>query len=423
MEHELAPADTALDRGARRPHPVVFSLLIVPFGATSGFVGVALAFLATRVGLTVEDGAALIAVSLFPNVWKFFWAPVGDKTLTRKRWYLLGATACAVSMGAMATVPLGPQTLTLMKVIIALSSVAATFVGFSVEGMVAHLTPPEERGRVSGWFQAGNLGGSALGGALGLFLLTHLPSPWMAGTILAALTLACAIPLLWIPEVPADKGGETLGHTIRHIGTDLWAVIESRKGLLCAILCFVPVGTGAAGGVLTQAEVAAHWGAGDHEVELVQGLLTGIVSIIGCLLGGTLCSRLFNARVGYTVFGGLMAVVTALMAMAPANVGTYVGFSVAYAFATGLCYAAFSAFVLDAIGSGHAATKYNGFASLSNLPIWYMGLLLASAETKWGPSGMLWVESACGVLGIAVFAVLALALRERAPAAAPSVAT
>ncbi len=401
-----------LDIPRRMPHPIVFLFLIVPFGATSGFVTVALAFLATRVGLTVEQGASLVAANMFPQTLKFLWAPVGDKTLTRKRWYLIASILSAVGIFAMATVPLGPKTLLLMTGIILLTSVAATFQGFAVEGLVAYLTPPEQRGRVSGWFQAGNLGGSGIGGGLGLWLLQELPSPWMAGSILAVLLMGCAIPLFWVEDITADVSRGSALNAVTDVVVDLVDALKSRKGILCAVLCFVPIGTGAASSVLAQSEVAAFWKAGAHEVELTQGMLTGAISMVGCMVGGWACSRFFNARVGYALFGGFMALITVAMALSPMNVPSYVGYSLVYNFAAGLCYAAFSAFVLDAIGTGHAATKYNMFASLSNVPIWYMGLVLARAETRWGPAGMLYAESVLGAIGIAVFAAIAVALRR-----------
>jgi MFS family permease len=399
---------------ARPPHPLVYTILIVPFGATAGFVGVALAFLATRVGLEVTDGAALVAWSNFPNVWKFFWSPVGDKTLTRKRWYLLSCALCAVGMFAMATLPLGPSTMSTMTIIVVVTSVAATFLGFAVEGLIAALTPAPERGNVSGWYQAGNLGGNGIGGGLGLYLLNELPAPWMAGSILAVLTLACAIPLAFVDEVPhATEQGSIAGAVIE-IGRDVWRTITSRDGALGALLCFLPVATGAAASVLAQAEVAEHWGAGAHEVELSQGLLTGFVSMIGCLAGGAICQRV-NARAAYAIFGGAMAAVTAAMAIAPATPTSYVGFTMVYAFVTGLSYAAFSALVFDAIGhEGHAATKYNGFASLSNAPIWYVGWLLGQVASASGPSAMLYVESGLGVIGIVIFAIASYLLPARA---------
>jgi hypothetical protein len=349
---------------------------------------------------------------MFPNVWKFLWAPVADKTLSRKRWYVISVFVSAVGMFAMATLPLSPATLPMMNVIILLTSVASTFTGFSVESIVAHVTPPHERGSVSGWFQAGNLGGSGLGGGLGLYLLEHLPSPWMAGALLALATLVCILPLRWVPSVPRERSEGTLAHAVGDVARDLWDVLRSREGTLCAVLCALPIGTGAAAGVLSQAEVAAHWGAGPHEVALVQGFLTGVISMVGCLVGGWACMRL-SPRVAYAIFGGLMAATSALMAASPATVAAYVGFSLVYAFVTGLCYAAFSAFVLSAIGAGHAATKYNGFASLSNLPIWYTGLVLAWADTHWGPAGMLTFESVLAVLGIALYLVAVLTLSAR----------
>ncbi|MBI1949505.1 MAG: MFS transporter [Deltaproteobacteria bacterium] len=405
-----------LDDGRRPPHPFWYTLLIVPFGASNGFVTVALAFLATKHGLTVEQGATLVAASMFPNVWKFFWAPVGDKTLTRKRWYLVSTGLVAATLFALSVIPLGPSTLGVLWAVILLSSVAATFVGFSVESIVAHTTPPSHRGSVSGWFQAGNLGGSGIGGGIGLWLLNNTPSPWTAGGIMAALMCACALALRFVPEVPAERSAGGVLHAVKHVSVDLWQVMKSRNGILCAVLCFVPVGTGAAGAVLAQAEVAALWGAGENEVALVQGFLTGGVSMAGCLAGGFLCSKVVNPRVGYAIFGALMAVVTAAMAFSPMTVAMFVTYNIAYAFVTGLCYAAFSAFVLDAIGAGHAATKYNGFASLANAPIWYTGLVLATAETRGGAKGLLLTESLMGVGGIALFFVAVVVVgRTRRP--------
>lgn len=396
-------------------HPVVFTVLIVPFGIPLGFVSVALAFLATRRGLTVQQGAELIATFMAPQVWKVAWAPIADTTLSRRRWYLLALVACAAGMFAMAALPLGPSTLWLLEAVILATSVATTFVGFAAEAMIAHLTAPEDRGRVSGWFQAGNLGGTLVGGGLSLWLLEHLPSGWETGVILAALLLAPAAVLPLLPDVPAEPRTGSLAGEIRLVLRELWDILRSRAGALSAVLCFVPVGSGAASGVLAQAEVAAHWQAGAAQVELVQGLLGGVCSMVGCVVGGYGCRRL-GSRMAYVVFGALMAAVALAMAFGPPTPATYVAGNLAYFFTTGLSYAAFSAVVLDVIGAGRAATKYNSFASLSNTPIWYMGLLLAAAETRFGPSGLLYAECAAGVAGILVFAACAAWRRPRVAA-------
>ena len=93
------------------------------------------------------------------------------------------------------------------------------------------------------------------------------------------------------------------------------------------------------------------------------------------------------------------------MGVCPATVTMYVVWSLAYAFTVGLAYAAFTALVLDAMGRGSAATKYNVFASLSNFPLWWLGLLLGFAADRWGARKMLFIEAAFGVASVVVFAI------------------
>jgi hypothetical protein len=182
----------------------------------------------------------------------------------------------------------------------------------------------------------------------------------------------------------------------------LWAMLRTRGGLLSAVLCVLPVGTGAAQVVLTQSRVAAVWGAGVEQVALVQGLLSGVVTTVGCFVGGALCQRL-HPRTAYASIGLALAAVAVAMGVAPATVAMYVVWNFVYAFTVGLAYAAFTALVLEAMGTGSAATKYNVFASLSNFPLWWLGLLLGVAAEKWGARRMLFTEAAIGAAGIVVF--------------------
>ncbi|MCA9493815.1 MAG: MFS transporter [Myxococcales bacterium] len=407
--------------GAPQPriHPSAYMALILPFGATGGFVGVSLAYLATKNGLSVEQGALLVSASMFPNVWKFLWAPIADITLTRKRWYAIACTLCAIGMTGMATIPLGPSTLTLLMGVIAITSFAATFLGFAVEGLLAHLTTPEDRGRYSGWFQAGNLGGNGIGGGIGLTLLTRFPDqPWVAGIVLGVLTILCCVPLLFMPDVPAEAA-DSVGGTVKKVAGDLWGMLKSPAGMLCGVVSFVPVGTGAAQSVLTQAEVAAYWGATEVHVAWVQGFLTGFLAMGGCFMGGWMASRL-STRTAYVVSGLMLGVVAVIMAVTPAVPLTYVVLNLMYSTVTGICYATWTGLVLETIGAGAAATKYNGFASLSNTPIWYMGLLLAVAQGRFGTRGMLITEAVMAVIGLSIFGLVSMAVRRYGPPEQPA---
>lgn len=403
------------------PHPSAFAILVIPFGAMGGFVGVALAFLCTKHQLTVQDGALLIASGMFPHVWKFLWGPIADTTLTRKRWYVLSCALCALGVFALAAIPLNKHNLLTLQIVNFVANLACTFLGMSVEGLMAHSTPPDKRGTAGGWFQAGNLGGYGLGGGAGLWMATHLPNsdhplPWISGAIIAAAFLACIAALKLVPAAPPHARGESLVGAVRHVAFELWHTIKSRGGFFCAILCIIPINTGAASGVLVQAEVAAKWNADEKIVSVVNGWLSGLFSAIGCLVAGYICNR-FGSRKVYAAVALLMAATSASMALAPFTPTTYVAFLLLYTFVLGMSYAAFTGFVLDAIGNTAAATKYNAFASLSNAPITYMGLILAWSQGQWGEKGMLLTEAGVAIGALLVLgAVAAVVLPKSRPA-------
>jgi hypothetical protein len=72
----------------------------------------------------------------------------------------------------------------------------------------------------------------------------------------------------------------------------------------------------------------------------------------------------------------------------------------------GLSYAGFTAFTLEAIGKGAAATKYNIFAALSNTPIYLMTYIVGIAYAKSGGTAMLNTEAAYAIGAIALFVLL-----------------
>src|SRR5437773_3436998 len=100
------------------PHPLVFMILILPFGVMSGYLTVAVAYLLTQAGVSVEQVAVLIAISFIPQTWKFMWAPIADTTLTRKSWYLIAAVISAVGIYATGAVPADGKFMPLLYVVV-----------------------------------------------------------------------------------------------------------------------------------------------------------------------------------------------------------------------------------------------------------------------------------------------------------------
>jgi MFS family permease len=400
----------------RRTHPSVFLFLIVPFGAMGGYLSVAIGYQLTQAGVSVEEVAALIAASYIPQTWKFLWAPVADTTLSRKTWYALAGLVSALGIFVTGAVPADAASLPLLYAAVLISNVASTFLAMATESLMVYNTPPELQGRAGGWFQAGNLGGNGLGGGAGLWLAQTLPDPWMAAAVIAVVCALCCAALWFVPEPPPLARTGHYGRMLVAVLKDLWQVVRGRAGILALLICFLPIGSGAASNLWSA--VADDWHASANTVALATGVFSGIVSALGCIFGGYGADRM-DRKTAYVLYGLLMALSTVAMALAPRTEAMYVVFTLIYAFIQGLTYAGFTAVVLETIGLGAAATKYNLYASLSNMPIAYMTLIDGWAHTRWGAAGLLNVEAAFGVVGIVIFIAVAVTLPRRALPASP----
>lgn len=438
MMEAAAGATEPVPHAARKPpHPAAYLVLILPFGALNGYLTVALAYTLSQAGMSAVRVGALIAVSLIPQTWKFLWAPIVDATLTQRAWYVIGASSSALGVLAMGALSADAGAFGLFESVVFLSSLASTFLGMSVESLTTH-TSGAAKGEAGGWLQAGNLGGNGLGGGAALWLAQSVHTPWVIGAALGATFLICCAALAFVAEPPplvahragsaaagervaggeraaaaervagpehthSPRGG-ALAHALAAVVRDLWEVLRTPRGYLALLLLFLPLGTSAASNLWSA--VAGDWHASARIVALANGALGGVVSAVGCLAGGYLCDR-FDRKSVYLAYGLLQALCAIAMALGPRTEAAYAAFTMLYAFVTGLTYAAFSAVTLEAIGLGAAATKYNVFASLSNMPIAYMTVAEGWARVRWGSAGFLYAEAVVAVASMLVFGAVA----------------
>lgn len=381
-------------------HPVVFLFLVLPFGIVSGYVTVTFAYLLSKSGVSIGSVAALVGASLLPHVIKFLWAPLVDTTLSLKKWYIIACTITSVGILATGVLPVRESSLHVLTIIIVLANIAVSFLGIVTNGLAAHDTPHEMKGRVGGYSQAGNLGGAGVGGGAGLWLAQHLSNSWMPAAILSVSCMLCCIGLFFVNEPKSTVRAEKIAQTFNNLFKDIWSTMKARMGMLAVFLCFLPLGTGAASNLWSA--VAGDWKASADTVALVTGLMSGVITSVGCLIGGWICDRI-NRQLAYVVFGLLQAACAIFMAYAPHTELMYIIWTSIYAFVLGFSYAAFSAFVFEAIGKGAAGTKFTMFACLSNIPIYYMTIVDGWAHTHYGPVGMLDIEAAFGVFGVILF--------------------
>jgi MFS family permease len=404
----------------RAPHPFLFLILFVPFGAVPGFLTVALAYELSKKGISTSDIAIVVFISYLCLILKWLWAPLVDTLLTRKIWYVGSTLVCGLGFWLAGRAAMGEHpSLVLISAWLSVSNFTATLLAMAVESLMAATIPDERRGSAGGWSQAGNLGGQGLGGGLSLWLIESQGlSEAQSGAALGLLCALCCIALRWVddtrPLLKVDghlEVADRLGivGSLKAIGRDLWELLRSRIGLLALMICLLPIGSGAAQNLWSP--IAGEWHASADVVAFVTGAMSGLISALGCLAGGWLCDRM-DRKKAYCLFGFLLSLAAVGMALSPRTSNQYIFWTSAYAFVVGLCYAAYCAVVLEAIGKTAAATKFSFLSAVSNTPIALMTLVDGAANTRWGTQGMLWTDAWCGVAGIAVFIGLAAAVRR-----------
>ena len=390
-------------RAASSPS-LVFLALFAPFGISGGYVGVTLAFLLGRAGLSTLEITTIIAGTLWVQTWKVLWAPVIDTVGNPKLWYGVGAAAVGATILAMSVLPANARGVPAITTLALLSSAASTLVSMSSEIFMAQSVPAEMRGRASGWSQAGNLGGNGVGGGLGLLLAEHVARPWVSGAVLALICLACWGCVRFVP--PARRthvAAPSYLAQLQGVVRDVWQVARSRAGYLALILMALPIASGAA----PWSAIAGEWGAGADLVAIVNGVGGGLASAAGALVGGYICDRMNTYR-AYCAFGLVVGAIAVVMAWCPRTPATFVVFTLAYNAVVGCGFAAYVAIVLQAIGQRSAATNFNLMAALANVPLAIMTSFDGWVHDRYGTDAMLYGElllPAATIVGFAVFVV------------------
>ena len=402
---------------SKSPPPWLFGIITLPFGIGGAFMAVAMPFLLTKAGLSVEEIAKLSALAMLPSAYQLLWAPVLDLWMPRRFWLASLAVSGGLCLSACLLLKL-PEQLALYKVLLVAGQALLGLVASCVGALVSVGLSEDKKGTAASWVNAGNLGGGTLLGGGMVMALWHL-SPKAAALALLAVIVIPALIALRIEEPPPSR--DPLMHHLGAMAVDVWRAVSARRGWSGLLLCLSPVGTAVLINLLSA--LGADFHASDEVVELLNGWVGPFAQGAGALAGLFVLDRV-DRRVAYLASGVLTAICAGFMAVGPLSQNAYIAGCITYMVITGFAYASFSAFVYEIVGTAGktAATLYSVFPAAGNQAIAYVTWLDGWGHQRWGPRGLPAMDAALNLGGVIVLAVLLWLVAEpRTAATAPSV--
>jgi MFS family permease len=379
----------------------MFCLTCVPYGVVGAFSGPVMQYKTSAAGIDVDVVGWFQSLLFVPPMVQFLYAPIIDVGPKRKHWLIITASLAAACIVGACLMPLPDQTTSFLVLAVA-AQLLTGLVAAANGGLMAVTLTDDQRGAAGAWYNIGNLSGGAVSTAFVVWMSGAHVEPLWIGLALAAMMVAPALAALAIHEPERDniqRLGDLLGTTFH----DIEAVLRSRKGLAGILLCLSPVGTAALVNAMS-GQLAKDYGASEWLNGLVNGPATAVLTAVGAAVCGVMCSR-FDRRAMYLMSGALTAASALAMAVFPMDDITFAWGVMLYQLVAGFCYAAFTATVLESIGTAGkaASTQYALFASAGNAAISYTQLVDSHLHTaRFGARGMLGADTALNLAGVAV---------------------
>ena len=354
--------------GAQRRSPAwLVGITYLPFGLYLGFIIISLQLLLTARGLAVDHIALLQLISLIPSYSSFVLTPLADCGLQRRTWAVIFAAIAAFCLGAgsllMNAAVAGHATPLALTLLVGMF--AAQLYSSTMGGMTPNLVDERDTGTVSAWLNVANLGGTGLGGTIGILIVQHLARPTAALALAAEIFAPCLLLFVMArePRIP-----RAFAETMRGLFRDIWAVSRNRAALIGFLIFMVPAATFAAQNLFSGLGRDFH--ASDNQVTWIVGIGNAITCSLGAFLGGWLCNRM-DRRILFVLTGVVAATATLGMAFGARTATVFLAGVTLYNMLAGVNYAAASAVAFDIMGIQNplAATQYAMLMAACNVAI------------------------------------------------------
>lgn len=384
--------------GADRPW--LYSLLIAPSGvAVNGVIGGGvLAYLLGEQHIGSGRQSHMLFLLGLPTWLYFMWSPITDFFVRRRTWVLIGGLLAAVAMWASFHQPDLSSTAALALML--LSACCSQLVVSSCGGMLGTMRLEQSRRVGSSFYQAGSMGF----GALAVWALVKM-SHSGAGRETLGLTAAAMIGIPTLFALAAPKQEVISEGTFAGTMDRIWMECKTtfwRWEALPYIGCMTfPMASGAAIQLLPG--VATQFGVNGDSVAWVNGALGGVLMAAGSAVASILPTRV-RASVMYMLVSLVNCATLCVLWLGPLRPSTYYLGAILYLFTIGVCYAMFTAVLLEFLGhSGKSGSgRYSIINSLGNVPVQYMLLVDGFGGDRWGGRGLAGSEAVVGAVGAVI---------------------
>ena len=171
---------------------LLFALLYFSEGAPIGYIWWAMPTRLRASGMPVDQVAALTALLTLPWALKFLWAPAVDAFRGRRFGYRMWITVAQLAMGItllpLAALP-AESIIGFVKWLLIAHAFAATTQDVAIDALAISTVPHDERGKLTGWMQAGMLLGRGIFGGLAL-----VAEKWLTAQGVVAVLIGC----IWV---------------------------------------------------------------------------------------------------------------------------------------------------------------------------------------------------------------------------------
>lgn len=396
---------TSPEIATRKRTPLwLYATLDIPYGVvTTGLFTTSISFLLRRAGMGIGEIASTVAMLQVPITFYFLYAPIVDFFFRRKVWAALVGSLAGV-LAALGLMVMNTN-LHLSVVLIFFASALATLVSAASGGMMGSLLSKEEKAKVGGWIQGGNLGaGSIAGGVILILAASH--GNWLLAMVMLAGCIPTALTALAVHEPHREKHADKIGSTFAEMGRELRDMFFNWRNVPGMLVLASPIGTGAMQSLM--GGLTAEYHASSTQLAFANGFGGGIATAVGSLCAILWPTR-WNRMVPYMGSAVLYMVVVAAVAFGPVAPFMLVAGLIASNFATGLCYGCYTGVVLQTMGEGgrRQSTRYTLLNAIGNLPVVYMiylcGRVADHFGPRFGPRVIAGFDAAMNLLAIAIF--------------------